>query len=116
VSDGSLRPVSGFILKAYKLTLSPLFMALGVRCRHEPSCSEYAAEACSRHGAWAGVWMGFARFCRCRPGGSSGYDPVPRGARNGRWYTPWRYGDWRGPQRQSADARSMAEDEPDSEK
>jgi len=108
--------MAAVILKAYKLTLSPLFMALGVRCRHEPSCSEYAAEACSRHGAWVGAWMGLARLCRCRPGGSSGDDPVPDSLRAARWYAPWRHGDWRGPQRQSAAARSMAEDEPNSEK
>jgi len=65
------------LLKGYKLTLSPLFMALGARCRHEPSCSEYAAEAVRRHGVLRGGRLAVGRVLRCRPGGTHGYDPVP---------------------------------------
>lgn len=61
-------------LRAYKLTLSPL---LGPACRFAPSCSEYAAEALIAHGPWRGAGLALRRFCRCRPGGASGYDPVP---------------------------------------
>ncbi len=90
------KPVIGALLKGYKMTLSPAFVALGVRCRHEPSCSEYCAECVSRHGVWAGSWMGLARFARCRPGGSHGWDPAPTLTSTGaRWFTPWRYGVWR---------------------
>ncbi len=64
------------LLKTYKLTLSPVFMTLGARCRHEPSCSEYAAEAVRRHGL-RGVPMALGRVWRCRPGGTHGWDPVP---------------------------------------
>ncbi|WP_027068353.1 membrane protein insertion efficiency factor YidD [Euryhalocaulis caribicus] len=67
------------LLKIYKLTLSPAFMALGVRCRHEPTCSEYAAEAVRRHGFLRGGWLGLRRVARCRPGGTHGWDPVPDG-------------------------------------
>lgn len=67
------------LLKIYKLTLSPAFMALGVRCRHEPTCSEYAAEAVRRHGFVRGGWLGLRRVARCRPGGTHGWDPVPGG-------------------------------------
>lgn len=89
------RPVMGALLKGYKATLSPAFQACGVRCRHEPSCSEYAAEAVSRHGVWPGSWMALARFCRCRPGGSHGWDPAPTLTSTGaRWFAPWRYGVW----------------------
>ena len=39
-----------------------------------------------------------ARVCRCRPGGTEGFDPplvaTPSGASA---LTPWRYGKWRGP-------------------
>lgn len=91
------RPIAGVVLRAYKLTLSPLFMAVGMRCRHEPTCSEYAAEAVSRHGVWAGLWMALARFQRCRPWGSHGIDPVPEFRRPVPWWAPWRHGDWRGP-------------------
>ncbi len=61
-------------LRAYKLVLSPL---LGPACRFAPSCSEYAAEALIVHGPVRGAGLALRRFCRCRPGGSSGYDPVP---------------------------------------
>ena len=81
-------------LYVYRVTLSPALYALGVRCRHEPSCSAYAIDAMRAHGAWAGAWMALARLCRCRPGGSSGLDPAPKRAR-GPWWRPWRYGVWR---------------------
>ena len=64
-------------LKLYKLTLSPVFMALGARCRHEPSCSVYAAEAVKHHGVLRGSRLAAGRLLRCRPGGTSGWDPVP---------------------------------------
>jgi len=90
-------PVMGALLKGYKLTLSPVFRTCGAECRHEPSCSEYAAEAVSRHGLWAGSWMALARLSRCRPGGSHGWDPAPTLTSSGaRWFAPWRYGDWTG--------------------
>lgn len=83
------------VLGVYKITLSPLFAAFGARCRYSPSCSEYAAEAVSRHGLWAGLWMAVARVQRCHPLGGSGLDPVPESMGKARWYAPWRYGVWR---------------------
>jgi putative membrane protein insertion efficiency factor len=82
------------LLKIYRCTLSPL---LGTRCRHLPSCSEYADEAIARFGLWAGGWMALARILRCQPFGTHGLDFVPAAAPAGaRWYLPWRYGRWRG--------------------
>ncbi|WP_433617918.1 membrane protein insertion efficiency factor YidD [Dactylosporangium sp. CA-139114] len=46
-------------------------------CRFTPSCSHYAAEAITRHGAVRGVWLAARRLARCRPGGARGADPVP---------------------------------------
>jgi len=83
-----------FLLVLYKRTLSPVFFAFGVRCRHLPSCSEYGAEAVTRHGVWPGGWMAVARVLRCHPFGSEGYDPVPERPLEARWWLPWRYGDW----------------------
>jgi uncharacterized protein len=81
-------------IRSYQLTLSGF---VGRHCRHLPSCSDYADETIRRHGLWAGGWMGFARLCRCGPGGTSGLDfvcdAIPECAR---WYLPWRYGMWRG--------------------
>jgi putative membrane protein insertion efficiency factor len=52
-------------------------------CRFTPSCSHYAAEAISTHGALRGLALSARRLLRCRPGGASGHDPVrpPRRAR-----------------------------------
>lgn len=77
----------------YRYTLSAL---MGRTCRHFPSCSEYMIEAVNRHGIWPGGWMGFARICRCRPGGTSGLDFVCEALPpDAHWYQPWRYGLWR---------------------
>ena len=46
-------------------------------CRFTPTCSVYATEAVERHGAARGAVLAARRLGRCRPGGPSGYDPVP---------------------------------------
>ncbi len=79
----------------YRYTLSSF---MGRQCRYLPTCSAYADEAISRHGAWPGLFMTTARICRCHPWGGDGYDPVPQCLPvRGRWYAPWRYGLWRMP-------------------
>jgi putative membrane protein insertion efficiency factor len=62
------------LLKAYKLTLSPL---IGRSCRYFPTCSEYAAEVLIGHGPWRGSWLTAKRLCRCHPWGGAGWDPPP---------------------------------------
>ena len=62
------------VLRAYKLTLSPL---IGRQCRYLPTCSEYAAQALIGHGPWRGSILTVRRLCRCHPWGASGYDPPP---------------------------------------
>jgi len=84
------------VIRTYQLSLSAI---IGRQCRHLPTCSHYMDEAIARHGVWAGGWMGFARLCRCQPWGTAGFDPVPDVLPGGaRWFQPWRYGRWRGPQ------------------
>lgn len=46
-------------------------------CRFTPTCSHYAVEAIERHGTRGGLALTVRRLGRCRPGGPSGYDPVP---------------------------------------
>lgn len=58
----------------YRLCISPL---LPPSCRFTPTCSEYAVQAIRRHGPFKGTWLAVRRILRCRPGGGSGYDPVP---------------------------------------
>lgn len=73
-----LNDVAVFALRGliwlYRLTLSPL---VGWRCRYEPTCSHYALEALSKHGALLGGWLTLRRLARCHPWGGWGYDPVP---------------------------------------
>ncbi len=62
------------LIRLYQRLISP---SLSVACRYEPSCSRYAYEAIEAHGALHGVWLAARRLARCRPGGGTGYDPVP---------------------------------------
>ena len=77
----------------YRYTLSPL---VGWRCRHVPSCSQYALDAIDRNGAWKGGWLTLSRICRCHPWGSSGLDPAPDLSCERHPFAPWRYGRWTG--------------------
>ena len=61
-------------IEAYRVTLSPL---LGGYCRFLPSCSVYAEEAVTRHGARRGLRLAVGRVLRCHPFRRGGYDPVP---------------------------------------
>jgi putative membrane protein insertion efficiency factor len=64
----------GFVVRAYRLLVSPM---LPPACRFYPSCSEYAAQALSEHGALRGSWLTAGRILRCGPWHHGGYDPVP---------------------------------------
>lgn len=86
----------------YKRTLSPVFAFFGARCRHHPTCSDYAAEAFERHGAVKGGVLTISRLCRCHPFGSYGIDPVPDVLPDAGWRL-WRYGDWAWTARGGAD-------------
>ena len=73
-TPGLAQRVLRVLLRGYQLAISPL---LGPRCRHLPTCSDYALEALESHGAWRGVLLTARRLLRCHPLGTSGYDPVP---------------------------------------
>jgi hypothetical protein len=47
------------------------------RCRFHPSCSQYALEALTVHGAARGSWLAIRRVGRCHPWHDGGLDPVP---------------------------------------
>jgi uncharacterized protein len=46
-------------------------------CRFWPTCSDYAVDAISRHGASRGSLLAVRRVLRCHPWGGHGVDPVP---------------------------------------
>jgi putative membrane protein insertion efficiency factor len=62
-------------IAAYRRWISP---AISRRCRYEPSCSAYAAEAVQRFGAGRGLLLAAWRLLRCNPFSHGGFDPVPR--------------------------------------
>ena len=61
-------------LKLYKTLLSPLFPPA---CRFTPTCSEYAAQAVEKYGAFRGTWLASKRILRCQPFCRGGHDPIP---------------------------------------
>lgn len=66
----------------YRWLVSPLLHTLcgchGCGCRFHPSCSAYALEALSSHGALRGSLISLRRVLRCHPwSGAGGFDPVP---------------------------------------
>ena len=78
-------------LSVYRYTLSPVFYALGIRCRHEPTCSTYSADAIRAQGAWRGFWLTLGRLGRCRPGGTFGFDPAPQEKTHAPWWAVWAF-------------------------
>ena len=63
------------IIRCYQIFISPM---LQLNCRHIPTCSEYTLEALKEHGLLRGLYYGAKRLISCRPGGSHGYDPIPK--------------------------------------
>jgi putative membrane protein insertion efficiency factor len=64
-----LAPIS-----AYQRWISP---SLPRRCRYEPTCSAYAAQAVRRFGVLRGAVLAAWRLLRCNPLSHGGVDPVP---------------------------------------
>jgi len=60
-------------LIAYQRFVSPL---LGPRCKYEPSCSRYAAQAVAEFGILRGAVLAAWRLLRCNPFSHGGFDPV----------------------------------------
>jgi uncharacterized protein len=71
------RPVARALLAVvgfYQRAISP---ALPPRCRFQPTCSAYAAEAVAVHGAGRGSWLALRRLLKCAPWHPGGLDLVP---------------------------------------
>lgn len=62
------------VVRLYQRTISEVTPH---RCRFQPTCSEYTAEAVERYGLLCGMSLGARRMLRCHPFSESRYDPVP---------------------------------------
>lgn len=71
--DRPLRRAAIVPLRLYQRFVSPL---LGQRCKYEPSCSRYAAQAILDFGILRGVVLAAWRLLRCNPFSHGGFDPV----------------------------------------
>jgi uncharacterized protein len=60
-------------IRLYQRLISPM---LPRRCKYEPTCSAYAAEALRTHGPLRGFVLASWRLLRCNPFSHGGYDPV----------------------------------------
>ena len=69
-----MKRVALAAIAAYRRLISP---ALPRRCRYEPTCSAYAAQAVRRFGAARGLLLAGWRLLRCNPFSHGGFDPVP---------------------------------------
>lgn len=74
-----MRIVLTALIRGYRYLISPM---LGQNCRFYPSCSCYAEEAITSHGAMKGTCLAARRLLRCHPWHAGGYDPVPPAARD----------------------------------
>ena len=75
--DRIKNPISRILIrliKFYQKSISPRKIPC---CRFIPSCSKYAIEAITVHGAFKGSALAVYRILRCNPLCRGGYDPVP---------------------------------------
>ncbi|MET9326095.1 membrane protein insertion efficiency factor YidD [Tsukamurella sp. NPDC003166] len=62
------------LVQLYRTWISPVRPPT---CRFVPTCSEYAVEALSAHGAVKGGYLSTIRLLKCGPWHRGGWDPVP---------------------------------------
>ena len=62
------------IIKFYQFFISPF---LGLNCRFNPTCSNYAINSLKKHGLIIGLYYSILRISKCHPWGDSGHDPIP---------------------------------------
>ena len=60
-------------IRFYQRLISP---GLPRRCKYEPTCSEYAAQAIRQFGILRGLVLAGWRLARCNPWSRGGFDPV----------------------------------------
>ncbi|MCB9860420.1 MAG: membrane protein insertion efficiency factor YidD [Phycisphaeraceae bacterium] len=77
-SQGKRHVVLSFpLLVIIWMYQSSLSFVVGGQCRFRPTCSRYSFRALCDYGPVRGSMLSARRILSCRPGGRSGYDPVP---------------------------------------
>ena len=71
--SATARRIAVAPIRFYMRFISP---ALPRRCKYEPTCSAYAAEAIRELGPVRGLVVAVWRVLRCNPFSHGGYDPV----------------------------------------
>ncbi|MBO4264673.1 MAG: membrane protein insertion efficiency factor YidD [Clostridia bacterium] len=71
-----------FLIRLYRKFFSKLKAA--PTCRFTPTCSQYAIDAFSEWGFFAGFFLTLWRILRCNPFSKGGYDPVPKRKNHGK--------------------------------
>ncbi len=69
-----MRHVLVGIIRIYQQGISRWTPAV---CRFTPTCSEYAAQALTKHGIGRGLALAVRRILHCHPWHPGGDDPVP---------------------------------------
>lgn len=64
------------IINFYQKFISSYMGHIGIHCKFEPTCSEYAKQAIEKYGAIKGSILGLKRILRCNPFSKGGYDPL----------------------------------------
>jgi putative membrane protein insertion efficiency factor len=67
------RRVAVVPITLYQRLISP---AIPRRCKYEPTCSRYAAQAIRDFGILRGLVLAGWRLLRCNPWSHGGFDPV----------------------------------------
>ncbi len=69
-----MKKILLLLITFYRKFISPCFPPT---CRFTPTCSAYALEAVTKHGAIKGSFLSIKRILKCHPFHPGGYDPVP---------------------------------------
>ena len=64
-------------IRFYQRTISPVLARRGIRCRHYPTCSEYAVLALQKYSFFSAVVRLSRRFRDCHPYSGRPYLDLP---------------------------------------
>ena len=71
-----MKRVLIFLIEQYQKHISLFLESKGVKCKFNPTCSEYTKQAVQKYGFFKGSFLGIKRILRCNPFSKGGYDPV----------------------------------------